>query len=113
MAEHNHELHGEHEHHQGLGTYFIVFFVLMGLTIATYLTALTDLDSKLFHGFNTILALTIAFIKASLVVWFFMHVRFSSKLVKLSVGAGLFWLAIMFVLTLADYNSRTGVIVNH
>ena len=39
-----------------------------------------------------------------------MHVKFSSKLVKLSVGAGLFWLAIMFVLTLADYNSRTSAI---
>lgn len=113
MAEHNLEHHGEHEHHQGIPTYLAVFGVLMVMTIATYLTALTDLDSKTFHGMNTVVALTIAFFKASLVVWFFMHVKFSSKLVKLSVGAGLFWLAIMFVLTLADYNSRTGVLVNH
>jgi cytochrome c oxidase subunit IV len=110
MAEHNLEHHGEHEHHQGIPTYLVVFGVLMVLTIATYLTALRDLDGLIFRGANTILALTIAFIKASLVVWFFMHVKFSSKLVKLSVGAGLFWLAIMFVLTLADYNSRTSAI---
>jgi cytochrome c oxidase subunit 4 len=113
MAEHNLEHHGEHEHHQGIPTYLAVFGILMVLTILTYTTALRDLDSIFFHGVNTMLALTIAVVKASLVVWFFMHVKFSSKLVKLSVGAGIFWLAIMFVLTLADYNSRTGVIINH
>ena len=110
MAEHNLEHHGAHEHHQGIPTYLAVFGILMVLTILTYTVALRDLDSAFFHGMNTVVALTIAFIKASFVVWFFMHVKFSSKLVKLSVGAGLFWLAIMFVLTLADYNSRTSAI---
>jgi cytochrome c oxidase subunit IV len=116
MAEH----HAEHEHHLSIPNYLAVFAALIIGTIVTYIAALYDLDhfgqaifGPSFHGLNTIIALTIAFIKASIVVWFFMHVKFSSRLVKLSVGAGLFWLAIMFVLTLSDYNSRTGVIINH
>jgi cytochrome c oxidase subunit 4 len=115
MTEH----HEEHGHHLTIPNYLLVFAALIAGTIITYFAALYDLDhfaqkvlGPNFHGLNTIIALTIAFIKASIVVWFFMHVKFSSRLVKLSVGAGLFWLAIMFVLTLADYNSRTGAIVN-
>ena len=109
MAEHNNEQHGEH--HQGIPTYLIIFGILMVLTVLTYTVALQDLD-HIFPGLNTIVAMTIAFVKAFLVVWFFMHVKFSSKLVKLSVVAGLFWLGIMFVLTLSDYNSRVGPLVN-
>jgi cytochrome c oxidase subunit 4 len=63
--------------------------------------------SKLELGeFNFVVAMTIAVIKASLVVWFFMDVRRSSSMTKLFVGAGLFWLAILLVFVLSDYLSR-------
>lgn len=114
MAEQHahHEEHHEGEHHLGIPAYLGVFAILMVLTILTYAVALIDLD-HLFRGLNTFVALGIALIKAALVVLFFMHVKFSSRLVKFSIVAGLFWLGIMFVLTLSDYNSRIGPIVNN
>ena len=56
--------------------------------------------------YNFVVAMTIAVMKGSLVVWFFMDVRRSSSLTKLFVGAGLFWLAILLVFVLSDYLSR-------
>ena len=53
-----------------------------------------------------LLTLGIACAKASLVVLFFMHVRWSSRLTWVVVASGLFWLLIMFALTMADYMSR-------
>jgi cytochrome c oxidase subunit 4 len=50
--------------------------------------------------------MVIAVIKATLVVLFFMHVKFSSRLVKLFAGAAFFWLAVLFILMLSDYLSR-------
>ena len=86
--------------------YFVIFGLLMFFTILTVLAALQDLD-HIFSGANTVLALTIAVIKATLVVLYFMHVRYSSRLTWVIVIAGLFWLGIMFVLTLSDYMTRT------
>ncbi len=56
--------------------------------------------------YNFVVAMTIAVMKGSLVVWFFMDVRRGSSLTKLFVGAGLFWLAILLVFVLSDYLSR-------
>jgi caa(3)-type oxidase subunit IV len=50
--------------------------------------------------------MTIAVIKGSLVVWFFMNVRQSSSMTRLFVGAGFFWMAILIVFVLSDYFSR-------
>ena len=50
--------------------------------------------------------LTVAFTKALLVILFFMHVRWSSRLTWVIAGSGFVWLIIMFSLTLADYMSR-------
>jgi cytochrome c oxidase subunit 4 len=58
---------------------------------------------------NAIVALSIAVIKATLVVLYFMHVRYSSKLTWVFVGAGLVWLIILFAFTLSDYMTRTWV----
>jgi cytochrome c oxidase subunit 4 len=58
---------------------------------------------------NVILALTIAAVKAVLVVLFFMHVRESGPLTRLFVGAGLLWLLTLIGLTLTDFLSRTWV----
>ena len=105
-AHHQNEPHAEGEHHHlGIPAYLGVFAILMVLTILTYTVALVDLD-HFFRGLNTFVALGIALVKAALVVLFFMHVKFSSRLVKFSIICGLFWLGIMFVLTLSDYNSR-------
>ena len=85
--------------------YFVIFGALMLGTALTYFAAFTDLD-HIFHGANTVVALTIAVFKATLVVLYFMHVRYSSRLIWVIVVAGFFWLAIMFVFTIADFMTR-------
>jgi cytochrome c oxidase subunit 4 len=81
--------------------YAAVFLALIALTISTVAISKLELGE-----FNFVVAMTIAVIKASLVVWFFMDVRRSSSMTKLFVGAGLFWLAILLVFVLSDYLSR-------
>ena len=56
---------------------------------------------------NIIVALTIAVFKASLVVLFFMHAKYSPKRTQLVIVCSVFWLAIMLGLTLSDYNTRS------
>ncbi len=90
--------------------YFIVFACLLTLTALTTLAAYVDLDSYLglkLVPMNTIVALAIAVLKASLVALFFMHVKYSSHLTKIVVVAGLFWLAILISLTWSDYRTRS------
>jgi cytochrome c oxidase subunit 4 len=78
----------------------ILFALLLG-------TALTVWASYVDLGFwNPIIALAIATTKATLVVLFFMHVKYSTKLTKLTVCAGIFTFLILISLTLADYISR-------
>jgi cytochrome c oxidase subunit 4 len=55
---------------------------------------------------NVIIALTIAVTKATLVVLYFMHVRYSSRLIWVVFTSALFWLGILFVFTLSDYWTR-------
>ena len=81
--------------------YIGVFLVLMLGTILTVVAANIDMGRL-----NIYIALTIAVTKATFVVLFFMHVRWSSRLTKVIVVAGLFWLAIMVALTLSDYLTR-------
>ena len=82
-------------------TYFLVFVTLLAMTALTTAAAFVDLGPL-----GNLVAMAIASFKATLVVLFFMHVRYSSKLTSLVVTAGLFWLAILIVLTLTDYLSR-------
>jgi cytochrome c oxidase subunit 4 len=84
-----------------VSTYVAVFVALLVLTAATYLVALQD-----FGWFNTPIALAVAIGKASLVVIYFMGVRYNTPLTKVVVVAGLFWLFILFGLTLNDYLTR-------
>ena len=74
---------------------------LIGIIVITLAAAAVDLGSL-----NILIAMTIAVAKAALVVLYFMHVRYSSHLVKFFCAATFFWLLILFVLTLADYFSR-------
>lgn len=92
--------HGEH-HLVPLSVYYKVFAALMVLLVLTLAAAAVDLGSL-----NILIAMTIAVVKAALVVLYFMHVRYSSHLVKFFAGATFFWLMILFMLTLADYFSR-------
>jgi cytochrome c oxidase subunit IV len=71
------------------------------LTVVTWSVAKFDL-----RILNVVVALTIAVIKATLVVLYFMHVRYGSRLTWVFVCAGFFWLAIMVALTLSDYMTR-------
>lgn len=81
--------------------YLFVFLSLLTLTALTVAVAFIDLGV-----FNNVAALGIAAIKATLVVLYFMHVRYSVRMIPLTAGAGLLWLGILFLLTLADYQSR-------
>lgn len=82
-------------------TYFTIFGALMVCTILTVMAAFINLGDL-----NFPIALTIAIFKATLVVLFFMHVKYGSKLTKLVVGTAFFFLGIMLTLTLSDYLSR-------
>lgn len=83
-------------------TYFLIWAVLTVLTFTTWAVAYVDLGP-----FNIVVALAIAFIKMSLVVLFFMHVKQERPLTKVFVAAGFFWLAILLVMTLGDYFTRS------
>lgn len=97
------------EGHIGIPGYLLVFAVLIIGTILTYYTAQWDLD-VVFPGANTLLALIIAFTKMTVVMLYFMHVRWSKELIWLSAVASFFWLIIMFAFTMQDYFTRgTGV----
>jgi cytochrome c oxidase subunit 4 len=82
-------------------TYYAIFGALMALTALTVYVAYLHLG-----WFNFPVAISIALTKASLVVLFFMHVKYSSKLTKLLVASTFFFLASLFGLTLTDYLSR-------
>jgi cytochrome c oxidase subunit 4 len=82
--------------------YIAIFFALLAGTGLTAWVAYRDFPGPL----NAVVALTIAVIKATLVVLYFMHVRYGPRLIWLIVGAALFWMAILFALTISDYSTR-------
>jgi len=91
-----------HESHiSSVRTLVGVFLALLALTALTTGIAYVDLGVG-----STAVALAIAIAKASLVVWFFMNVRFNSKLIPLVIVGGLFFVFVLFVETFADYASR-------
>jgi cytochrome c oxidase subunit 4 len=95
-----------HEEHHIVGTkvYLAVFGSLMILTAATVAAAFMDLGAL-----NTPVALTIACVKMTLVILYFMHVRYSQHLVKVFAGAGFLWLVILLVFLFGDYFSRNWI----
>jgi len=90
------------EHIVPVRIYVTIFLILLVGTGLTVLAALQDFPWQL----NTIVAMTIAITKATFVVLYFMHVRYSIRLVWVIVASALFWLVIMFALTFSDYNTR-------
>jgi cytochrome c oxidase subunit 4 len=81
--------------------YYLIFLALMIGTVLTVVVARFDLGPL-----NNIVMLSVACAKALLVILFFMHVRWSSRLTWIVAGSGFFWLLILFSITMADYMSR-------
>jgi cytochrome c oxidase subunit 4 len=94
--------HEEHAHHiVSPVVYVAILFALLVGTALTVWASYVDLGI-----WNPIIALAIACTKATLVVLFFMHVKYSSRLTKLTVFAGIFMFLTLISMTLADYISR-------
>jgi len=94
------------EHIVSIKIYLIIALALMVGTAVTVIAGKMDFPGPL----NVIIALTIACIKATLVVLYFMHVRYSSKLMWLIFVSALFWMAILFTLTFSDYWTRSWLV---
>src|SRR5687767_12081209 len=95
--------HAEHPAHHvvPLKIYYAVFATLMVLTAVTVGVAYIDLGAL-----NAVAAIVIACFKATIVVLYFMHVKYSTRLIKLTVVAGLYWMIILLGLTMSDYLTR-------
>ena len=83
------------------GVYYAIFGALMVLTVITVYVATVNLGRL-----NFPVALGIAITKATLVILFFMHAKYTSRLTKLFVGTAFFFLAVLLALSLTDYLSR-------
>jgi cytochrome c oxidase subunit 4 len=81
--------------------YLGVFGALLVLLVLTVAANFIPLGK-----FNVVIALMIAISKTFLVMLFFMHVRYSGRLVWIYVGVGFFWLAILLALTMSDFMTR-------
>ncbi len=90
------------EHIVSPRVYIAIFLVLMLGTGLTVVAAFRDFPGPL----NAVIALTIAVVKATFVVLYFMHVRYSPRLIWLVIAAALFWMALLFALTISDYSTR-------
>ena len=92
--------HAEH-HIVGPKTYAIIFITLLTFTGITVAAAFVNLGIL-----NPIVALAIASTKAVIVILFFMHVKYQSHLIKVTVGAGFFTFIVLVTMSLVDYMSR-------
>lgn len=93
-----------HPHIVPVKVYLAVFAALILLTALTTWVAFLDLH----HGpLNTIVALAIAFAKMLLVVLFFMHVKYSGGMVRVVIGAGILWLALLISMAMTDVKTRS------
>jgi cytochrome c oxidase subunit IV len=84
-----------------ISMYVGIWAALMIFTGLTVFAATREL-----YAFNIVLALLIATIKGTLVVLFFMHLRYSTKLTMVTVIAAIFFLFILFGLSMTDYLTR-------
>lgn len=85
--------------------YYSVYAILLGLLLLTWGLSFLHLG----HHLSVVVALTIAISKAVLVVLFFMHVRYSSRLTWVFVGAGVAWMGHILILTMSDYLTRASI----
>jgi cytochrome c oxidase subunit 4 len=100
--QHQYSDHAPTHHVTSLPVYFGIFFALMIGTALTVAASRVDLGML-----NTPIAMAIAIVKATLVILFFMHVIHSTRLTWVVVIASFLWLGVLFVLTFADYLTRS------
>ncbi len=89
------------EHVVSIRTYLVIFLALVAGTAITTAAAYVDLGPL-----NVVVMLVIAFAKATLVVLFFMHVKFTNRLTQLAAASGFVWLLVLIGLTLSDVLTR-------
>ena len=95
----------DHNHHiMPVVTYLAVFAALLVLLAVTVGVSFLDLGI-----FSKLLAVTIAAIKALLIFTYFMHLRYSPRLVWVFAGIGFLWFILLFTITMGDYIARGGV----
>jgi cytochrome c oxidase subunit 4 len=82
-------------------TFVLTYVALIALLVATVVISFFDLGI-----FNIVAALLIALTKMLLIILFFMHVRYSSRLIWVAACVGFFWLGILLVLAMGDYLTR-------
>jgi cytochrome c oxidase subunit 4 len=82
-------------------TYYTIYALLLACTYLTWQVAFFDLGAM-----NTVAAITIAVFKAVIVVLFFMHVKYSTRLTGIVVIGSVFWLGILLALLFSDYLTR-------
>lgn len=104
--------HSDHDHHEGTGhveplrTYLIAAGALLVLTIVTVAVAFVDLGP-----FSDIVALGIAASKAAIIVFIFMHARYTTGITRLVMVVGVIWLAILIVGVMDDYLTRDWLLI--
>jgi cytochrome c oxidase subunit IV len=80
------------------GKVFVALLILLALTVAA---------ARIEHGaLSLVAALSIAVAKATLIVWFFMQVRYESPVVRIAAAAGFVWLSFLVVLSITDLVTR-------
>jgi cytochrome c oxidase subunit 4 len=93
--------HAAPHHQSSLVSYFVIFFALMILNVITVWVSRIDLGAM-----NTVVAMSIAILKATLVILWFMHVIHSPRMTWIVVISSFLWLGVLFVLTFSDYLTR-------
>lgn len=111
MTEHADAAAHEEHHIVPIHVYILVFLALMLLTYVTVQVSHVDLGrpeilADVRVPMNVIVALLIAITKATLVVLFFMHVKYSPRLTQIIVCCSIVWLVILIGITISDYVSR-------
>lgn len=98
----SHSGHGSGEHHIiPLKTYWSIFGALIVLTVVTVLAAKVD-----FGALNTIIAFGIASVKASLVLGYFMHLKYDNMMNRVIIGSSVLFLLILWFFCILDILTR-------
>jgi cytochrome c oxidase subunit 4 len=98
--------HGMRKDLDSTGLLLVVFVAVLGLALANVGISLKMGPTK----YTLVVQLAIASVQAGLVAYYFMHLRHGDKVVILTALSSLFWMAILFVLFLADYMTRFWVV---
>lgn len=88
-----------------VGIYVFVLFILAGLTLLTVAVSFVPLPPH----WHLTAGVSIGVMKASLVVLFFMHAAFSPRITWCVITAAVFWVVVLFSLSMTDYATRLSI----